>query len=444
MGSDASFNHRHVQKDMLLSRTLRFYKREDVRDRIREHAADREIAVRYQEYFGKRPDTIEYADDVLEFAKDGAVSFHCSEERWANPTSLRTGISKDEMNDLRVGWDLLLDIDCDHYPYSRLAAHHLVRIIKDHDVTAVTAKFSGNSGFHIGVPFEAFPERIPRGDTVSLFPEAPRRISAYLASRLYPLLIDVIVDKEDGDLQVIADKTDVDPGGLTDNKGDLRISEFLEIDTVAIAPRHLYRMPFSFHEKSGLISQPVEPENILGFDRLDAKPEKADLDVPFLDRDVEEGDAENLIVQAFDHNPQTGKEAERPSDKEFDPPEEAIAREYFPPTIKNILEGLSDGRKRASFTLCNFLQCVGWSYDQIEHELYEWNERNDPPLRDVYLEGQLKQMKKQKELIPPHNYPHAGTTYYKDLGVYEPDNLTEKVKNPVQYARLKSGGDDED
>jgi hypothetical protein len=28
--------------------------------------------------------------------------------------------------------------------------------------------------------------------------------------------------------------------------------------------------------------------------------------------------------------------------------------------------------------------------------------------------------------------------------VYEPDNLTENVKNPVQYARLKSGDDDED
>jgi hypothetical protein len=82
---------------------------------------------------------------------------------------------------------------------------------------------------------------------------------------------------------------------------------------------------------------------------------------------------------------------------------------------------------------------VGWSYDQIEHELYEWNERNNPSLRDVYIESQLKQAKKQKEVIPPHNYPHAGTTYYEDLGVYEPDNLSKKVKNPVQYARLKSG-----
>jgi DNA primase catalytic subunit len=429
---------------MLLSRTLRFYKRDDVRRRLKEHAKNREIAVRYEDYFGKRPDTVEYEDDVLEFAKDGAVSFHCSEERWANPTSLRSGIGKEEMDDLRVGWDLLLDIDCDHYPYSRVAAHHLVQIIQDHGVESVTAKFSGNTGFHIAVPFEAFPDRINGRRLTELFPEAPRRTSAYLASRLYPIVREAVKEMEDGDLQRISEQTGVEPSTLIQGDEDLRVPSFLEIDTVAIAPRHLYRMPYSFHEKSGLISQPVEPADILSFERLDAKPEKADLSVPFLDRDVEEGDAENLIVQAFDHKPQTEKEADRPRDKEFDTPEEAIAREYFPPTIKKILDGLSDGRKRASFTLCNFLRCVGWSYEQIEHELYEWNERNDPPLRDVYLEGQLKQMKKQKELIPPHNYPHAGTSYYKDLGVYEPDNLTEKVKNPVQYARLKSGGDDED
>lgn len=430
---------------MLLSRTLRFYKRDDVRRRLREHAKDREIAVRYDEYFGKRPDTIEYTDDVLEFAKDGAVSFHCSEERWANPTSLRSGISKDEMNDLRTGWDLLLDIDCDHYPYSRVAAHHLVKIIQDHGVSAVTAKFSGNSGFHIGVPFEAFPSRIRGRRSTELFPEAPRRISAYLASRLYPIVREAVKDMEDGDLQTISDKTGVEPSVLIGGEEDLVVPAFLEIDTVAIAPRHLYRMPYSFHEKSGLISQPVKPENILSFERLDAKPEKADLSISFLDRDVEEGDAENLIIQAYDHDIGKGQEEEqRKTDESFEPPEDAIAREHFPPTIKRILEGLSDGRKRAAFTLCNFLQCVGWAHQQIEQELYEWNERNDPPLKDVYIKNQLKQAKKQKEPIPPHNYPHGGTSYYKDLGVYEPDNFTENVKNPVQYARLKSEMMDED
>lgn len=425
---------------MLLSRTLRFYKRDDVRRRLREHAQDREVAVRYQDYFGKRPDTIEYTDDILEFAKDGAVSFHCSEERWANPSSLRTGISKDEMKDLRTGWDLLLDIDCDHYPYSRLAAHHLVSIIKDHGVDAVTAKFSGNSGFHIGVPFEAFPERIEGRPTEHLFPEAPRRISAYLADRLYPRLENAILDAEERLTHRIVENVDVASEDLITDDNGLNVTAFLEIDTVAIAPRHLYRMPYSFHEKSGLISQPVPPEEILGFDKLDAKPEHVDLTVPFLERDVEEGDAENLIVQAYDHDPQVGAE-EPTSSGDFEPPEDAIARENFPPTIKRILEGLEDGRKRASFTLCNFLRSVGWSHEQIEHELYEWNERNDPPLREVYIKGQLKQSKKQSEVIPPHNYPHAGTSYYKDLGVYDPDNLEEQVKNPVQYARIKSQED---
>lgn len=425
---------------MLLSRTLRFYKREDVRRRLRQHARDREVAVRYEDYFGRRPDTIEYEDDVLEFAKAGAVSFHCSEERWANPTSLRSDISKDEMRDLRTAWDLLLDIDCDHYPYSRAAADILVNIIRRHGVSSVTAKFSGNSGFHIGVPYEAFPSRIPKGPVKELFPEAPRRISKYLASRLYPKVREAVKDMEDGDLQRIADTTGVDPAELTrGDAGDLVVPSFLEIDTVAIAPRHLYRMPYSFHEKSGLISQPVPLDEIASFERLDAKPENADLSVPFLNRDVEEGDAESLIVQAYDFEPEQDDTAGvGEGEVAFEPPEEAVEEEAFPPCIEHILSGMGDGRKRAAFTLCNFFKSIGWSFEDIEQELYEWNERNDEPLREVHLKNQLKQAKNQEEVIPPHNCPHAGRSFFKDLGVCDPDNFCERIKNPAQYARWKS------
>lgn len=424
---------------MLLSRTLKFYKKPAVRRALVRHAKDKEVAVRYQDYFGKRPQSLEYEDDVLELAKNGAVSFHCSEERWTNPLSLRTGISKAEMDDMRTGWDLILDIDCDHYPYSRLAAHHLVEIIKEHGITSVSAKFSGNKGFHIAVPFEAFPERIQGRVTKQLFPDAPRRIAEYLKHRLNPPLSQSIIQEEKQDLQVIADNAGIDPGDLVmDDEQTLKVDEFLEIDTILIASRHLYRMPYSFHEKSGLVSLPVPHEEILGFERLHAKPHNADFQTVFLNRDrAKKGEAERLVIQSYDYKP-SHEDPETTHESDYEPPEDAVATKYFPPCIQSMREGMEDGRKRTLFTLINFYRSVGWSLPQIREEIREWNDRNPAPLRETTIQSQLKQAQKKPEIIPPHNCPHAGKSYYKDLGVCNPDNFCQKIKNPAQYARYKS------
>ncbi|MFC1750846.1 hypothetical protein ACFL2V_18800, partial [Pseudomonadota bacterium] len=69
---------------------LRHYKRPEIQEAIAEAAKDREIAIRYNDRFGKRPDMISFPRDVIEFAKKGATSFHCSEERWENPIYLST------------------------------------------------------------------------------------------------------------------------------------------------------------------------------------------------------------------------------------------------------------------------------------------------------------------------------------------------------------------
>ena len=86
---------------MLLSKTLMFYKRREVQKHLIEQAKNKEVAIRFGDYFGKRPDILMYENDVLELAKKKATSFHCSEELWKNPLSLRTEIKKQEMDDLR-------------------------------------------------------------------------------------------------------------------------------------------------------------------------------------------------------------------------------------------------------------------------------------------------------------------------------------------------------
>ena len=80
---------------MHISTILKHYKREDLQKEIVENAIDREIAVKYSDKgFGKRPDVIKYPNDVLEFVKLGATSFHASEELWSNPLNINTELKK--------------------------------------------------------------------------------------------------------------------------------------------------------------------------------------------------------------------------------------------------------------------------------------------------------------------------------------------------------------
>ena len=427
---------------MLLAKTLSFYKKPLVQKKLLEHSKDKEVAIQFKDYYSKRPNTLQYESDILEFAKSKATSFHSSEERWSNPMSLRSGMSKKEQDELRIGWDLILDIDCKHFIYSKIATHLLIKILKDQGIKNVTCKFSGNKGFHIAVPFEAFPETINSKPTKDLFPEAPRKIAYYLRDKLQPLLEKAILKIEKNSLENVSKRTMIPVSDLIkkdmDNKIKVRDSldtdAFLEIDTVLIASRHLYRMPYSFHEKSGLVSVPVNVNNILKFKKDQAKPENVDFEIPFLTREADGKEALTLILNAYDFYPEKKSDFEK---KEFKLPEQAIPEEFFPPTINNILKGLVDGKKRALFTLINFLKGCGWTYEAIRQRIYAWNKKNPEPLREVYLKGQLNQIKKQKDVFPPHNYPTAGDSYYKDLGIWTPDELEKKMKNPLQYAKFK-------
>jgi hypothetical protein len=426
---------------MLLAKTLSYYKRKDVQKALVEQATNKEVAVRFDDFFGKRPDMLMYPEDVMEFAKKKATSFHCSEELWSNPLSLRSEIKKQEMDELRIGWDLILDIDCHHFVYSKLAAYYLARILKDLGISSVTCKFSGNKGFHLAVPFEAFPEQINGLPVKSMFPEAPRKIAYYLKDKLKPLLEKGIMKIEKGDISNVIVRTGIDAEALVKIEKtrsgteirSLNAEKFLEIDTILIAPRHLYRMPYSLHEKSLLASVPVDINKILKFEKEMAEPENIKFDILFLDRTkAVRGEAQKLLLNAFDFYPKEDKS--KRENKEYVLPDEAIPEDYFPPCIINMLAGLEDGKKRSLFTMINFLKGSGWSMDAVEQKMYDWNKKNPEPLREVILKGQMYQAKKTREVVPPHNCK----SYYQDLRVCAPDGFCPKIKNPLQYARLKS------
>lgn len=483
-----------------LSTALKHYKRKDMQDEILLAAQDKEVVARFGDRgFGKRPDTLKYPSDIIEQVKNGATSFHVSEERWRNTLQLTTPMNKKDADNLRTGWDLVIDIDFEAWEITKLIANEIIKALKEHGVSSISCKFSGNKGFHIGVPFEAFPEKVHDQETRTLFPEATKRVVSYLADYIdskekgFALSKKIIKSNEFNDFlkktgksadeftkdiclecgaglksedkkqveficpkcgksvkadesvkYMLCDKDNIYMERIQNSekkkcpkcsgvKFGKKVNLF--IDTLLVSSRHLYRMAYSLHEKSGLVSMPIDHKKIMEFEKEQAKPDGFRVSrLKFINkRNVKKGEAGKLIMQAFDYKPQI--EEEKFEKKEYKPLGFALQEEFFPPCIKKGLKGLKDGRKRFSFILINFLTNVGWDYDKIEKLFVEWNKRNDEPLREVSLLGQLKYHKRNKKKILPPNCDNAA--YYKDIGICEPDNLCKRIKNPVNYSRLK-------
>lgn len=422
-----------------LSTSLQHYKRPEIQEALVEHAANKEVAARFNDNFGKRPDVLQYPSDVLEMAKQGATSFHCSEELWRNPLHLKPLMSRKELDEMRIGWDLVLDVDCKFLEYSKIAAALIIEALSHHKIRSLTAKFSGNHGFHIGVPFQSFPKEVNGIDARLLFPEAAKRIALYIKENITTKLAAEILALEGGKYNNVAKKTGVPVEQLSsvdeNNKATLKVEPFLAIDTILLSSRHMYRMPYSLHEKSGLVSIPVALDEIRTFDKKFASPDKVAVsEIKFLDRSkAKPSEATSLFTKAFDA---TFKEIEPEKEaKEYEVPAEAVPEKFFPPCIQKLLKGVDDGRKRALFILVNFLSSCGWSYEAIESRLTEWNKQNRQPLHPTYFLGQLRYSKHQRKKILPPNCDNAA--YYTDLRVKCPEEYC-RFKNPVNYARRKS------
>lgn len=497
-----------IDKGML----LRHYKREDIQREMVLHANGKEVSVKYWNFqkneeagFGKRPDVIRYSQDILELAKEGVSSFHCSVEIWSNPLNLSTEMDKRNLDALRIGWDLILDIDFPDVEYSKKIADLLIKAIKEHGVRSVGCKFSGNKGFHIVIPFEAFPEKLGDVETRLRFPEDVALIGRYLvkyinqnderfgvSSYFVPKVEEIVkltkrpkndimktvcescsleqkkfvlntnyscpncaaavdFDESLGYTTCKKCKTLIKKTQLGINKKTIKCScggsKFKTIfnfsaiiDFGLISSRHMYRMPYSLHEKSGLASIPIDPDKVMEFKKDFAKPENVKVTIRFLDREKTiPGEANQLFdkatiakVEAMQKD--SAKQRLKGNDKSniyFDDDLKMIAEENFPPCIKKILSGLEDGKKRALFVLVNFLTSVGWTQDMIEKRLIDWNKANKEPLREVFIKGHLR-YHKDKKILPPNC-----RKYYEELGICNPDNLCNKIKNPVSYAKRK-------
>lgn len=429
---------------MKQSKIREFYSREDIREEIFGLVNNREVVGRYNKgSFQKRPSTLFFPKEIYEAAKKGVVSFHISEEIWKDVQALDQNLSKKKLDKLRKGWDLLIDIDSESFKYTTICASLIMEALEFHNLKSYSIKFSGGTGWHIGIPWKAIPKKLEGRKTEKMFPFIPKVVSAYLKEFIKDDLRDRILEKEE-DLKEISERVNKPPLELvikTEAEREFNPYAVLELDTLFIASRHLYRAPFSFHEGTGLVSLPIEKEEFENFERSWAEPENVEIRSQFLG-EGKENEALELVKEAYDWyvRQKNLEEESKQTEKVYEIPEKAIGKKFFPPCIKNILKGLEDGRKRSVFILINFLKKMGWDYDRIEKLLNEWNEKNEEKLRQTYLQSQLRWHKDITDPYTPPNCDNEG--YYKDMRVCEPDRFCEKIKNPVTYPfkKMKKNG----
>ncbi len=499
--------------------TRLYYSNPKVQEALLEFSKDREVVPRYFEGFGKRPDSIQYPSDIMGLVNRGATSFHSSEELWEDPLKLDLNMDQREANDLRKGWDLLIDIDSPFLDCSKIAAKLLIAALEQHGIKNYGIKFSGSKGLHIIVSWKAFPEEYEEKKTKEMFPEWPRAISEYLMSyirRDYNKEVGKILSEKDiakrtnvseeelrevyctisnrpakkaevtklkcpvcgseierknikltkrrlkclnsgcaGVLEIVDSKEyyyseyDKDPENANLQLDSIRHPEHFEkvegvsaekiasLDLVLVAPRHLFRMPYSLHEKTSLASVVLGKEEIDSFSPSDAKPLNVRI-IKFMPDNIE-GEAKKLLATAIEWKRERTKHDEstenrKYSNKSYENVEiTGVTEDMFPMPIKKLLKGLKDGKKRGLFILITFLRTLNFSPEYINNKTREWNKLNEPPLREGYLKSQIEWHIRQKRKILPPNYDND--SFYKDLGLID---KKQETKNPVVEAIRKA------
>jgi len=213
-------------------------------------------------------------------------------------------------------------------------------------------------------------------------------------------------------------------------------------DLVLVAPRHLFRMPYSLHEKTALASIVLDRSELKDFTPKDADPLKVKVR-DFMPKNFD-GEGTRLLEMALEWK---GKQIEQDKEseerrykgygeKKFEGIElKDVPESAFPPAIKKLLKGLEDGRKRALFVLLTFLRCINYSPEQINKLVKTWNEKNVPPLREGYVKSQIDWNLRQKRKILPPNY--TNDAFYRDIGLID---KKQKTKNPLVDVSRKMRG----
>ncbi|MEM4714439.1 MAG: hypothetical protein QXQ79_02790, partial [Candidatus Nanoarchaeia archaeon] len=176
---------------MKLSEIIRYYSQPEIAAELVRFGTNREVVPKFGETFGKRPDILQFPNDIVKQVRAGATSWHASEELWSDPLQLKHSSEKKDLDKLRIGFDLILDVDCKILEWSKICADLLCKALERHEIKTFYVKFSGGTGFHIGVPWGAF-----NFEENLLFPETPQLIARYLRDFIKTDLAKKILESE--------------------------------------------------------------------------------------------------------------------------------------------------------------------------------------------------------------------------------------------------------
>ncbi len=426
-------------KTLSLQQIQKYYSNPKVQSAILACAKDRESAGTFSDGgYSKRPDVLFYPTDILEKVKKGVVAFHCSVERWQNPMQLSSNLSKEELDGLRKGWDLIIDIDAKFkLEHGRAAAVEVVNFLKDFGISP-TVKFSGRRGFHIAVSAEAFPQTIDFQPLAKKYPEALQAMCKFIKENCKDKIFEALV-KEEGGVSALAkavNLSEITPyvfvnveEGLKQKSTPYVISEAEE----GWSSRHMFRAPYSLHHKTWLVSLPLRAFKLKNFQTKFAEIPNINFSAPFLESKPEEGT--ELLLQALDWTAKLKPEkivaVEKPRTKGNIT--DAIPEEFFPPCIKKIISGIPDGRKRSVFTLAAFLRSANWPWEKTEQRILEWNKNLPQPLPERFVRTTLKwHARQQREILPPNC---ENEQFMKSIGLCQGElHCAAGCKNPITEA----------
>ncbi|MCS7123508.1 MAG: hypothetical protein RMJ17_02975 [Candidatus Aenigmarchaeota archaeon] len=415
-----------------------WYLRKDVVNFLLKFSKNREFVPMFEDgSFGKRPFTLQYEQDIIELVNSSVVSFHCSVERWLNVSMLRAGMSKEDLDNLRIGFDFIIDPDTKDFLIAKDVVKGIIECLKDHGVKSFLIKFSGGKSFHIFIPYEAIPKMINFKETTKMFPEIYRILIEYMKEYCRDIISARILSSFD--ISELCEIYNLKINDLIENN---EFNPYSIINLDVFSHRHLYRSFYSLHEKTLLVSVPVDVKDLDKFDKTDASVERVKV-VDFEFKDT--NDAEILFIEALDW---FEKNKEKFSDIKIKAKtmnkkiKKEIPEKYFPPCIKNILNGLEDGRKRGLFLLINFLKKCGYDNEKIMKIIDEWNKKNKTPLPDRYVLSQAKYYLERRE--EPYVLPSCNRSeYYDDTKFCTPDMICQNknIKNPINYVFKKIKND---
>ncbi|MFH1630779.1 MAG: DNA primase small subunit domain-containing protein [Candidatus Aenigmatarchaeota archaeon] len=402
-----------------------YYSRDDILGEIMKSIANREVIGAFPDRgYDSRPNVVQYPSDIIQMTRKGVSSFHLSVEKWKYPMQLNSSLSRERLDELRTGWDLVIDIDSKiGMDGSKSATILVCDLLEKYGIKHYGVKFSGSRGFHVIIPSMMWPPSVDYKDISQLYPKIPQLVSAFIRSKIKKALMEEILKDH-----TIKELTEI----IGDFPSELNPYAFVDVEK-NWGSRHLFRSPYSLNEKTWLVSVPVRYNQIKDFSFDMAKPDKVKIRDFFMDCP---GEAMNFLIDVMDWYAAKKKYRELKTEKkEIVLYQKRIPEELFPPCIKNILSGIKDGKKRSIFTLINFLKVMNWSEEEIKQRLFDWNILNTPSLQSNLIMGQLRWNSHQKKRITPANC--FNDMFYTGIGVCKPDNNCKKIKNPVSYPFTK-------